>query len=80
MTNQTTTQQTKVCNKCGRELPVSEFNKCSGSKDGLQWYCRDCSRTANQQSYEKKKSATANTAVLRVSAGPSLKNFEGGNP
>lgn len=34
--------KTKVCNKCGRELPIDTFNKKTSSKDGLQDYCRDC--------------------------------------
>lgn len=33
---------TKVCPKCGRELPAESFNKSSKSKDGLQHYCREC--------------------------------------
>ena len=37
---------TKVCVKCGRELPVEEFNKHSKSKDGLQPYCKECQSEA----------------------------------
>ena len=36
--------KTKVCSKCGRELPLSEFYKKSTSKDGLQSYCKECSK------------------------------------
>ena len=32
--------KTKVCSKCGRELPLSEFYKRSVSNDGLQSYCK----------------------------------------
>lgn len=35
-------ETTKICSKCGRELPLSEFNKCKRNKDGLQPYCKDC--------------------------------------
>lgn len=35
--------KTKVCKMCGRELPVSEFNKHPKTKDGLQGYCKECS-------------------------------------
>lgn len=33
---------TKKCNKCGRTLPVTDFNKCKSNKDGLQYHCREC--------------------------------------
>lgn len=32
----------KVCNKCGKFLDESMFNKDSASKDGLKTICRDC--------------------------------------
>ena len=48
---------TKVCKKCGRELPASEFNKCTSSPDGLQWICRDCQHEYSRKLYEKKQEA-----------------------
>lgn len=33
---------TKVCSKCKRELPVSEFNKNKRNKDGIDNKCRQC--------------------------------------
>ena len=45
---------TKKCMKCGRELPVSSFNKCRSRKDGLQTYCKECSKEANKSSSIKK--------------------------
>lgn len=33
---------TKVCSKCKRELPISEFNKDKSMKDGLHSQCRNC--------------------------------------
>ena len=33
---------TKVCKKCGRELPVSEFGRHAKTKDGYQPVCREC--------------------------------------
>jgi hypothetical protein len=32
----------KVCNKCGWELPESEFRQDWSTKDGLSRVCRDC--------------------------------------
>lgn len=34
--------KTKICNKCNRELPISEFNKNKNSKDGLANICKEC--------------------------------------
>lgn len=35
-------ENTKICSKCGRELPLSEFSKCKRSKDGLNYWCNEC--------------------------------------
>lgn len=37
-------ENTKICSKCGRELPLSEFNKYKRAKEGLQSYCKDCEK------------------------------------
>ena len=42
-------ENTKVCSKCGRELPLSEFNKCKSRKDGLQPYCKECKKQHAKQ-------------------------------
>lgn len=51
--------KTKVCHKCGRELPLSEFHKKSSAKDGLQPSCKECSNKmaseCAKRSREKKK-------------------------
>ena len=49
-----TTPITKVCPKCGRELPSEAFNKKARSKDGLQDYCRECNSAANKAYHAKK--------------------------
>ena len=41
-------EKTKVCRKCGRELPLSEFPKNRRSKDGHHNICKTC-----KASYEK---------------------------
>lgn len=33
---------TKVCKRCGRELPIEKFGKHHRSADGHQSICRDC--------------------------------------
>lgn len=62
-------KQTKVCAKCGRELPVDNFYKHSKSKDGLQPYCKECTKIYQRVVNKRSRGAL-----------PSLKNFEGGNP
>ena len=42
--------ETKVCKKCGQELPLSFFWKNKKSKDGLQNWCKTC-----QTEYEKQR-------------------------
>ena len=34
----------KVCSLCKRKLPKTEFGKCNSTKDGLQYYCKECQR------------------------------------
>jgi Recombination endonuclease VII len=50
----------KHCTKCKQTLPLSEFNKDRGRKDGLTWYCKSCVatfqkgwRTRNPEQHKK---------------------------
>ncbi len=45
--------ETKICSKCGRELPKTEFYRRSSSPDGLQPYCKECSRKYGQIYYNQ---------------------------
>lgn len=47
--------ETKVCSKCGKELPLSEFNKCKKSPDGLDYWCRDCQKQYHIENAERIK-------------------------
>lgn len=47
--------ETKVCKKCGRELPVTEFNKHTSSKDGLQYHCKKCISEYQRALKDRKK-------------------------
>ena len=40
--------KTKVCTKCGRELPLDAFSKKSDAKDGLQYCCKECQKEAGK--------------------------------
>lgn len=46
---------TKRCTKCGKELPTTEFYKCSATKDGLHSYCKACAKAADAERYAAKK-------------------------
>jgi len=41
--------ETKKCSKCGETKPVGEFYKRSVSKDGLNYYCKECSKASASQ-------------------------------
>jgi len=43
----------KVCNKCKEYKPISEFNKSSKAKDGLQNWCRGCTHKYRKENREK---------------------------
>lgn len=45
----------KVCSKCGRDLPLSEYYKHEHSKDGLRTYCKDCCSNKSHDLYLKRK-------------------------
>ena len=47
--------KTKVCPKCGQELPISEFTRKTSSKDGLQCYCKKCNSKATTEYARKRK-------------------------
>ena len=34
--------ETKICKKCGRELPIEEFYKAKNNKDGHMNVCKEC--------------------------------------
>ncbi|WAX17085.1 hypothetical protein PF672P2_00070 [Parabacteroides phage PF672P2] len=47
--------EVKLCARCGKTLPISEFDNHGTNKDGLQSYCRDCVREYNRERYRKGK-------------------------
>lgn len=42
-------ETTKICKKCGRELPLECFSKNKTKKDGLQPYCKECQKQYGKQ-------------------------------
>lgn len=39
----------KICKKCGRELPLECFSKDKSRRDGLQPYCKECKKQYNAE-------------------------------
>lgn len=51
--------ETKICKRCGRELPLSEFYKDKNCKDGLNYWCKECSKQYKKQYYQEHKEEIA---------------------
>ena len=47
-------KKTKVCFKCGRELPLSEFYKHPRMSDGHLNKCKDCAKHETKEDYDRK--------------------------
>lgn len=47
--------ETKICKKCGRELPLSEFHKHKGMKDGYINECKECVKKYRKHYYHDNK-------------------------
>lgn len=47
--------ETKVCPKCGRELPLSDFYNDRSKKDGKESNCKECRKEHRENNKEKIK-------------------------
>ena len=50
-----TKPETKVCSKCGRELPITEFGLNKNLKDGHIAKCKDCTNASARENYARRK-------------------------
>lgn len=48
-------ENTKICSKCGKELPLECFSKNKTKKDGLQVYCKECDKQHSKQYFTEHK-------------------------
>lgn len=61
-------ERKKTCSKCGRSLPISEFNRNKNNKDGLQDKCRRCFSKYNKARYAaNREKFKADVAAYRES-------------
>lgn len=42
-------EETKLCPRCERILPLDSFSKNSSRPDGLQAYCKDCQKGTSSE-------------------------------
>ena len=70
--------KTKVCKHCHRELPVSEFYKCSANSDGLQHYCKECKSQISKEYYPrvKQRNETKSTKTFVPSSAKKVYHLE----
>ena len=61
--------ETKICKKCGKELPVDKFYKNKSQKDGFGYYCKDC---VNAYKSSKKANADGGGKLTKVFTNPDL--------
>lgn len=70
--------KTKVCRKCGKTLPISDFHKNKKSSDGLHSYCKECHKEYNleynRSNWRKKKDEAHK--LLPVFTNPELSRFQ----
>ena len=55
----------KICSKCGRELPLECFSKCKSRRDGLQPYCKECNKQYRAEHAEHLKQWRAEHAEAK---------------
>jgi uncharacterized protein YlzI (FlbEa/FlbD family) len=44
-----TKHKTKICNRCNKELPLSEFWEQKKYRDGVRKFCKNCGRAYNKE-------------------------------
>jgi superfamily II helicase len=61
----TRTEATKLCKKCGRHLTLDRFGKKNGTKDGLQYWCKECLTKSILEARRAKKEAKAQAETVK---------------
>ena len=68
-------EETKICSRCKRELPLTMYTTNRSTKDGLQSHCRDCQRYYDQTRKERKKAQKENNNTLKIGKYEELSRF-----
>lgn len=55
----------KICNKCGRALPLSKFSRHAKTHDGYQVTCKTCYRALNEQSRSFRQELEAERKAIK---------------
>ncbi len=58
----------KICSKCKLSKPKSDFGKNKSRKDGLQYYCKECSKKKSREYYKNNKEHCQNQVRLTSKA------------
>jgi hypothetical protein len=45
----------KICSACKRELPLADFAKSKGKRDGHTTVCKSCTNAYNKSHYQRRK-------------------------
>lgn len=61
--------ESKLCNKCGEIKPISDFGKNKSKKDGLQAYCKECTKIYRHNHYIKNREVYIEQAKRRKEQG-----------
>ena len=54
--------ETKICTKCGKEKSLIDFGKSKNTKDGLNYWCKECTKQNSRKNYQKIKNTPENKA------------------
>ena len=69
-------EEVKVCSRCKRELPKSEFYSSSNAKDGLQGICIQCKKEyAKEYNKNKKSKVCSEPHLIPCFSNPDLARF-----
>jgi len=71
MNTATSAPQTKVCERCGRELPLDQFDRHYATKDKHTKICHECNTAAKKAGFRPKPIQAPATAHLAEEHKPS---------
>ena len=71
-----TTQETKVCKCCGRELPINSFAANIKSNDGRQGVCRECMGKKQKASHSNNRKKGGDKLPEPKAVNPELAKFK----